>query len=79
MPEELAPVAALCRESAKIGMSVGMIDARPAAVIRARTRPSEWITVGVAGELFEWRGDGNRHSVRDPAGAAVRILEQISS
>jgi hypothetical protein len=79
MPDELAMIAALCRESAKLGMNVGMSDARPATVIRIPTRPPRWITIGVSGRFFEWRGTGNRHPVEDPAGAAARILEQISS
>jgi hypothetical protein len=72
-------IAALCRESAKLGLNVGMSDARPAAVIRTVTRPSTWITVGVAGEFFEWQGAAIRHSKTDPVGAAALILKCLTS
>jgi hypothetical protein len=79
MTSELVLIAALCRESAKLGLNVGMSDARPAAVIRTVTRPPTWITVGVTGEFFEWQGAAIRHSKTDPAGAAALILKCLTS
>ena len=79
MTPELGLIAALCRESAKLGLNVGMSDARPAAVIRTEARPPTWITVGVSGEFFEWQGADIRHSVSDPAGAAALILKCLTS
>jgi hypothetical protein len=79
MSPELGLIAALCRESAKLGLNVGMSDARPAAVIRTATTPPMWITVGVQGEFFEWQGAAIRHSIADPAGAAALILKCLKS
>jgi hypothetical protein len=47
-------VSGLCRELAKLGLNVGMSDARPAVVIRIGlvNRPL-WITVDASGEFFE--------------------------
>ena len=79
MTSELMLIVALCRESAKLGLNVGMSDARPAAVIRTATSPATWITVGVTGEFFEWQGGAIRHSTTDPAGAAALILKCLTS
>jgi hypothetical protein len=76
---ELGLIAALCRESAKLGLNVGMSDARPAAVIRTAAEPPTWITVGISGEFYEWHDAGIRHSVADPCGAAALIRERLTS
>lgn len=78
MTSELTLIAALCRESAKLGLNVGMSDARPAAVFRTTARPPTWIAVGVSGEFFEWQGAEKRHPVADPAGAATLILKYLT-
>jgi hypothetical protein len=79
MTSDLKLITALCRESAKLGMNVGMSDARPAAVIRTNAQPPTWITVGVSDGFFEWQGDGNRHPIADPAGAAARLLKCLTA
>jgi hypothetical protein len=75
----ISAIAALCRESAKLGMGVAMSDARPAAVIRGKDHSPVWITVEVSGEFFEWRDGGIRHPTADPAGAAAPIRERLRS
>jgi hypothetical protein len=78
MTSELVSITALCRESAKLGLNVGMSDARPAAVFRTTTRPPTWFTVGVSGDFFEWHDTEKRHPVADPAGAAAFILKYLT-
>jgi hypothetical protein len=77
MTPELMRIVALCREAAKLGLNVGMSDARPAMVIRTAARPPLWITVGDSGEFFEWHQ--HRHPVTDPAGAAALIRKCLVS
>lgn len=78
MTPELMLIAALCRESAKLGLSVGMSDARPAALFRTVTRPPRWFAVGVSGGFFEWQGAENRYPIADPAGAAACIVKHLT-
>ena len=74
---ELELIAELCRPLAKIGLNVGMSDARPAVVVRTRNEPSLWITVDPSGEFFEWNEAQQRHPVADPSGAAALVSEQL--
>lgn len=75
---ELALIGALCREIAKLGLNVGMSDARPAAVIRtAVVNPPLWITVDLGRQYFEWRDAEYRHAVADVSGAAARIAQHV--
>jgi hypothetical protein len=74
---ELQLITALCRESARLGLNVGMSDARPAALIRTGTAPPGWITVEATGAFFEWCAAGFRHPVTDPAGAAALIAQRV--
>jgi hypothetical protein len=78
MTSELMLIGALCGESAKLGLNVGMSDARPAAVFRTTARPPKWIAVGVSGEFFEWQDSDKRHPAADPAGAAALILKYLT-
>jgi hypothetical protein len=78
MTSELVLIAALCRESAKPGLNVGMSDARPSAVFRTATKPPSWITVTVSDGFYECQGTDIRHSIHDPAGAAVLILKCLT-
>ena len=77
MTTALMWIVALCREAAKLGLNVGISDARPAVVIRTRTKPPLWITVSDSGEFFEWHQE--RHPVTDPAGAAALIRKCLAS
>ncbi|GAB2813780.1 hypothetical protein GCM10027176_17830 [Actinoallomurus bryophytorum] len=74
---ELMRIVTLCREAAKLGLNVGISDARPAVVIRTATEPPLWITVDDAGEFYEW--DQDRHPVTDPAGAAALVRSHLAS
>jgi hypothetical protein len=74
---ELKLITALCRESARLGLSVGMSDARPAAVIRTGVAPPWWITVDATGAFFEWCTAGFRHPAADPTGAAALIAQRV--
>jgi hypothetical protein len=76
---ELELIISLCRPLARIGLNVGMSDARPAAAIHIRDEPSLWITVDPSGEFFEWDEAGQRHPVADPAGAAALVSEQMKA
>jgi hypothetical protein len=73
---ELILITELCRELAKPDLTVGLSDARPAAVIRTRPHPL-WVTVDVSGEFFEWSETENRPPVTDPTGAAAPISEHV--
>lgn len=74
---DLTRIVALCREAARLGLDVGMSDARPAVVIRTAAKPPLWIAVDHTGEFFEWHQD--RHPVTDPAGAAALIRKCLAS
>jgi hypothetical protein len=76
---ELELITELCRRLAKMGLNVGMSDARPAAVIRTRDEPALSITVDPSGEFFEWCQAEKRHPVSDPAGAAVLLWEHVKT
>jgi hypothetical protein len=77
MTTELMLIVALCREAAKLGLNVGISDARPAVVIRTAANPPMWITVDDSGEFFEW--NQGRHPVTDPAGAAAFVRKCLAS
>lgn len=72
---QLQLVTGLCRELSKLGLSVGMSDARPAAVIRTSETPPLWITVDASAEFFEWADAEHRHPVADTARTAALISE----
>jgi hypothetical protein len=74
---ELVLLTELCRALAELELSVGLLDARPAIVIRS-PEPL-WITVDPSGEFFEWREADQRHPVTDPAGAAALVSEQVKA
>jgi hypothetical protein len=78
---DLEALSMLCRELARLGLTVGISDARPAVSVRAGlTEPKVWITVNPSGQLFTWRRDDvDRHPVDDPAGAAAHIQELIKN
>jgi hypothetical protein len=73
--EQLRLLAGLCRELARLGLDVGMSDAKPALSVRlSRGDPRLWVSVNVRDGLFEWRRPGGgRHTVADPVGAAQLI------
>lgn len=74
---DLVVLTELCRALAELGLNVGLLDARPALVIRS-PEPL-WITVEPSGEFFEWREADQRHPVTDPAGAAALVSEQVKA
>ncbi|WP_345366362.1 hypothetical protein [Actinoallomurus liliacearum] len=69
----------LCRELAKLGVKVGLSDARPALSARgALAERKLWIEVDLSGGTFVWPYDGQaRHGLDDPAGAAAQIAEYL--
>jgi hypothetical protein len=71
----------LCRELAKLGVKVGLSDARPALSVRGGLVDRRtWIEVDPSGESFVWRRDDRAcHSVDDPAGAARKIAEYLEA
>jgi hypothetical protein len=73
---ELILIAELCRQLAKLGISIGLSDAGPAAEVRTGPHPF-WVTVNESGEFFEWPEAKRRHPATDPAGAAALIAEQV--
>jgi hypothetical protein len=76
---QVRSLAELVRELALRGVSAALSDARPAVYIRTGlVNPSLCITVDNAGEFFEWRNGYNRHTVKDPAGAAAALVAYIN-
>jgi hypothetical protein len=75
---ELGALTVLCRELAKLGLKLGLSDARPAVVIRMKGLPPLWVTVDASGEFFEC-GAQNRHAVTDPAGAASLLASYVKT
>lgn len=69
----------LCRELVKLGMHVGLSDARPAVSVRGGlAHPKVWIEVDPSGESFVWRRDDRvHHATDDPAGVAARIADYL--
>jgi hypothetical protein len=69
----------LCRELAKLGIGVGLSDARPALSVRNGPAARKvWITVDDSCASFVWRRDDHaHHAVDDPAGAAARIAAYL--
>ena len=76
---ELGALTVLCRELAKLGLNLGLSDARPAVVIRTKGMPPLWVTVDASGEFFEWCEREKRHAVADPAGAASVLAEYVKA
>jgi hypothetical protein len=79
--ENLDKLVELCRELIKLGINVGLSDARPALSVRGDlVRKKVWIEVDDSGESFVWRRDDHAyHSVGDPAGAAAKIAEYLKA
>jgi hypothetical protein len=77
--EQLHLLAGLCRELARLGLDVGMSDAKPALSVRlGRGDPRLWVSVNVRDGFFEWRRPGGgRHAVADSAGAAQVIAVDV--
>ncbi|GAA4625959.1 hypothetical protein GCM10023196_032210 [Actinoallomurus vinaceus] len=68
----------LCRELIKLGVHVGLSDARPALSVRGGLALRKvWIEVDPSGESFVWRRDDRAHHADDPAGAAARIAKYL--
>jgi hypothetical protein len=76
---ELQLLTGLSRELAKLGLNVGLSDARPAVMIRTSQNPTLWITVDESAEFFEWADAEHRHPVDDPPGAAAVISEHAKT
>jgi hypothetical protein len=77
---ELVLLTELCRELVKLGLGVGLSDARPAVVIRTGPgNPALLITVDGTGEFYEWCEGEERHPVNDPAGAAAHVVEYVQA
>jgi hypothetical protein len=76
---DLEALSLLCRELARLGMTFGISDARPAVWVRTNLTDSRvWISVNPSGQLFNWRRDDvDRHPVDDPAGAAAQLFEYL--
>jgi hypothetical protein len=76
---DLEALSLLCRELARLGMTFGISDARPAVWVRSSLTDSKvWISVNPSGQLFTWRRDDvDRHPVEDPAGAAAQLFEYL--
>ena len=76
---ELGVLVELCRELVRLGVKVGMSDARPAVSIRGGLADRKiWIQVDASRNAFVWRRDDHeRHTVEDPAGAAARLAEYL--
>ncbi|MFB9832912.1 hypothetical protein [Actinoallomurus acaciae] len=69
-------IAELCRALAKLPLSVGMGDARPAAFVYGPMPLS--VTVDDLLEYFVWWDGQHRHPVSDPVGAAQVIEQHIT-
>lgn len=78
---ELEALVDLARELARLGVTFGMSDARPAVTVRGNlVRPKVWVEVDASRESFVWRRDDHeRHSIDDPAGAAKRLAEFLKN
>jgi hypothetical protein len=74
---KLTLIVVLCRELAKLGLNVGISDARPAAVVRARA--SSCVTVDDSQNYYQWQETSNRYPTADPADAAAHIAEAIKA
>ena len=76
---ELEALTVLCRELAKLGLNLGLSDARPAVVIRTKGMPPLYVTVDTSGEFFEWSAAEDQHAIGDPAGAASHLAEYVKA
>lgn len=76
--ERIRLLAELCRELTRLGLTVGMSDAKPALSVRLGISTARlWISIGTTGEFFEWHGGG--HPVTEPGDAARRIADHVGS
>ena len=77
---QLGALIELCHELIKLGIKVGLSDARPALSVRSELVTHRlWIEVDPSGTSFVWRrSDQVRHAVGDPAGAAAQIAEYLT-
>jgi hypothetical protein len=74
---KLELITELCRDLAKLGLSVGMSDATPAVMIRTNQKPTLWVTVNDSAEFFQWGEPESQHPVSDPVGAAALISGHV--
>lgn len=78
--QELEKLTVLCQELAKLGLNVGMSDARPAVSVRAdRSGPPWWIAVDASGEVFECHEPEARFPIDDPTSAAASIAQRVKA
>lgn len=76
---DLCQLVELCRELAKLGVHVGVSDARPAVSVRGDLADRRvWVEVD-AGSFVWRRDDVARHSADDPAGAAARLADYVKN
>ena len=77
--QDLGALVELCQELIKLGVKVGLSDARPALSVRgALVARKLWIEVDPVGASYMWRRDDYaRHAVDDPTGAAAEIAEYL--
>lgn len=76
---KLTLIVRLCRELAKLGVNVGLSDARPAAVIRPRVRGPLWVTVDESHQFYEWLEADKRYPASSPTHAATSIAKAINA
>ncbi|MEV5708292.1 hypothetical protein [Actinoallomurus sp. NPDC052274] len=76
---ELSRLVDLCRELAKLGVHVGVSDARPALSVRGDlTDRKVWVEIDAGS--FVWRRDDlARHPVDDAAGAAACLANYLKA
>lgn len=76
---ELTLIVRLCRELAKLGLNVGVSDAKPAAVIRPRVRAPLWVTVDDSQDYYEWLEADKQYPTDSPAEAAALLADAIKA
>ncbi|MEV5748977.1 hypothetical protein AB0L00_14265 [Actinoallomurus sp. NPDC052308] len=76
---DLCRLVELCRELAKLGVHVGVSDARPALSARGDlTGRKVWVEIDAGS--FVWRRDDlARHPADDPAGAAAHLTDYLKN
>ncbi|MCO6010900.1 hypothetical protein NE236_38680 [Actinoallomurus purpureus] len=76
---DLCRLVELCRELAKLGVHVGVSDARPALSVRGDlTDRKVWVEIDAGS--FVWRRDDlARHPAHDPAGAAASLADYLKN
>jgi hypothetical protein len=75
--QELELVAGLCRELARLGLQVGLRDARPGVMVPNHSA-TLWITVDASGRFFECADAAIRHPTTDLTGAAALIHQHVT-